>query len=98
MLLTSKGRQEGFNQAPDKINASEYFVASAIDINDVPQVAWFLLTFPHKYPKIKFGVFVTFKSPLILGQHQENLKVTLTVYNILGGYKISKKCITVVKT
>ena len=97
-LKSKNDSQKLFIQAPDRINESDYFVARVTDVNDTSQMVWFLLTFPYNYPKIRFGVSATFKAPLILSQHPESLNGTLTVFKILGGYKISKKCITVVNT
>ena len=95
-LKTKNDSQKLFIQSPDEINEFECFTVSVTDINDTPQMAWFLLTFPHNRPKIRFGVSANFKAPLILNPQIESLEGTLTVFKISGGYKISRMHITVV--
>jgi len=95
-LKTKNDSQKLFIQSPDKINEFECFTVSVTDINDTPQMAWFLLTFPHNRPKIRFGVSANFKAPLILNPQIERLEGTLTVFKISGGYKINRMHITVV--
>ena len=97
LSLRSKNKnQKLFIHAPDEINEFERFKVKVTDINDTSQTVWFLLTFPHNRPKIKFGVSATFKAPLILNQQIESLEGTLTVFKIYGGYKISRMHVTVV--
>jgi hypothetical protein len=95
-LKTKNDSQKLFIQSPDKINEFECFTVSVTDINDTPQMAWFLLTFPHNRPKMRFGVSANFKAPLILNPQIESLEGMLTVFKISGGYKISRMHITVV--
>jgi len=95
-LKTKNDSQKLFIQSPDEINESECFTVSVTDITDTPQMAWFLLTFPHNRPKIRFGVSANFKAPLILNPQTENLEGMLTVFKISGRYKINRMHITVV--
>jgi len=95
-LKTKNDSQKLFIQSPDEINEFECFTVSVTDINDTPQMAWFLLTFPHNRPKIRFGVSANFKAPLILNPQIESLEGTLTVFKISGRYKINRMHITVV--
>jgi len=95
-LKTKNDSQKLFIRSPDKINEFECFTVSVTDINDTPQMAWFLLTFPHNRPKIRFGVSANFKAPLILNPQIESLEGTLTVFKISGRYKINRMHITVV--
>ena len=95
-LKTKNDNQKLFIQSPDKINEFECFTVSVTDINDTPKMAWFLLTFPHNRPKIRFGVSANFKAPLILNPQIESLEGTLTVFKISGRYKINRMHITVV--
>jgi len=95
-LKTKNDSQKLFIQSPDEINEFECFTVSATDINGTLQMTWFLLTFPHDRPKIRFGVSANFKAPLILNPQIANLEGTLTVFKISGGYKISRMHITVV--
>jgi len=95
--LRSKNKnQKLFIHAPDEINEFERFTVKVTDINDTPQAVWFLLTFPHNRPKIRFGVSATFKVPLILNQQVESLEGKLTVFKISGGYSINRMHVTVV--
>ena len=94
-LKTKNDSQKLFIQSPDKINEFECFTVSVIDVNDAPQMAWFLLTFPHNRPKIRFGVSANFKAPLILNPHIESLEGMLTVFKISSRYKINRMHITV---
>ena len=82
--------------APDEINEFERFTVKVTDMNNTPQTVWFLLTFPHNRPKIRFGFSATFKAPIILNQQIESLEGTLTVFKMCRGYKISKMYLTVV--
>jgi len=95
-LKTKNDSQKLFIRSPDEINEFECFTVSVTDINDTPQMAWFLLTFPHNRPKIRFGVSANFKAPLILNPQIESLEGTLTVFKISGRYKINRMHITVV--
>ena len=95
-LKTKNDSQKLFIQSPDKINEFECFTVSVTDINDTPQMAWFLLTFPHNRPKMRFGVSANFKAPLILNPQIESLEGTLTVFKISSRYKINRMHITVV--
>ena len=95
-LKTENGSQKLFIHAPDEINEFERFTVSVTDINDIPQIVWFLLTFPHNRPKMRFGVSANFKAPLILNPQIESLEGTLTVFKISSRYKINRMHITVV--
>ena len=97
-LKTKNGNQKLFIYAPDEINEFERFTVTVTDINDTPRAVWFLLTFPHNRPKIRFGVSATFKAPLILNPQIECLEGTLMVLKISGGYEISRMHVTVVNT